>query len=65
MQTLTVRPGDTVTPGQQIGEADNVSGPTGYHLNYEVHLRGGFYGKDDVDPRMGSQPTLLQGTRSA
>jgi endonuclease/exonuclease/phosphatase (EEP) superfamily protein YafD len=54
MQTVTVKTGDTVTPGQQIGEVGNlgnVSGPTGCHLHFEVHLQGGdIYGPDNVDP---------------
>jgi endonuclease/exonuclease/phosphatase family metal-dependent hydrolase len=54
MQSLTVSSGDIVTPGQQIGEVGNlgnVSGPTGCHLHFEVHLHGGsIYGPDNVDP---------------
>lgn len=51
MQRLTVRPGDHVTAGQQIGEAGAVGNTTGCHLHFEVHLRNGsLYGLDNTDP---------------
>lgn len=48
MSSISVRTGDRVTAGQQIGgmgALGNVSSPTAYHLHFEVEVDGSF-----VDP---------------
>ena len=51
MEKLDVSRGDTVAPGQQIGEVGNEGNSEGCHLHFEVHLENGaIYGPDNVDP---------------
>jgi len=51
MEKLDVSRGETVFPGQQIGEVGNQGNSEGCHLHFEVHLKNGFiYGPDNVDP---------------
>ncbi len=51
MEKLDVSRGDTVAPGQQIGEVGNEGNSDGCHLHFEVHLENGsIYGPDNVDP---------------
>lgn len=51
MQTIEVNAGDTVRPGQLLGQAGAEGNVTGCHLHFEVHTAGGtIYGPDNVDP---------------
>lgn len=51
MEKVTVSRGETVQPGQQIGEVGNEGNSEGCHLHFEVHLKNGsIYGPDNVDP---------------
>ena len=51
MRKLEVHPGQTVTPGQPIGQAGDLGNATGCHLHFEVHLHNGrIYGPDNTDP---------------
>ena len=50
MQSVTVRPGQYVRPGQQIGAVGALGNATGCHLHFEVHPRGGTIYQDDIDP---------------
>jgi endonuclease/exonuclease/phosphatase (EEP) superfamily protein YafD len=51
MEKITVSRGETVAPGQQIGEVGNEGNSEGCHLHFEVHLENGsIYGLDNVDP---------------
>ncbi|MBU2698564.1 hypothetical protein CCO04_26095 [Pimelobacter sp. 30-1] len=53
MQKVTVKEGQLVAAGQQIGEVGaegNVSGPTGCHLHFEVHPRNGSIYEDNINP---------------
>jgi len=51
MQLLSVRAGDQVVAGQQIGEVGSLGNSTGCHLHFEVHLKNGsIYGPDNTDP---------------
>ena len=51
MQKVTVSRGETVAPGQQIGEVGDQGNSEGCHLHFEVHLENGsIYGPDNVDP---------------
>ncbi|MFC6044829.1 peptidoglycan DD-metalloendopeptidase family protein [Nocardioides hankookensis] len=51
MQSVTVTPGQTVAPGQQIGAVGELGNATGCHLHFEVHTKGGsIYGPDNVNP---------------
>ena len=51
MEKLDVSRGETVAPGQQIGEVGNEGNSDGCHLHFEVHLENGsIYGPDNVDP---------------
>jgi murein DD-endopeptidase MepM/ murein hydrolase activator NlpD len=51
MQQVSVSSGETVQPGQQIGEVGDLGNSDGCHLHFEVHLKNGsMYGSDNVDP---------------
>lgn len=51
MSDVTVSRGETVQPGQQIGEVGDEGNSSGCHLHFEVHLENGsIYGPDNVDP---------------
>ena len=51
MQKVLVDDGQTVTPGEQIGEVGTEGNSTGCHLHFEVHTKNGsIYGPDNVDP---------------
>jgi len=51
MEKLHVSRGETVAPGQQIGEVGDAGNSDGCHLHFEVHLAdGSIYGPDNVDP---------------
>ncbi|MGH4000710.1 MAG: peptidoglycan DD-metalloendopeptidase family protein, partial [Pseudonocardiaceae bacterium] len=50
METKTVRDGQRVTPGQQIGTVGNLGNSKGCHLHFEVHPKGGRIYEDPIDP---------------
>jgi hypothetical protein len=51
MLEVTVREGDVVAAGEQIGKAGSEGNSSGCHLHFEVHLAGGgIYGPDNTDP---------------
>lgn len=50
MQTATVRPGQPVAAGQQIGEVGSEGNSTGCHLHFEVHPQGGSIYEDNINP---------------
>lgn len=51
MQSVTVRTGQQVGAGQQLGEVGALGNASGCHLHFEVHLRNGdIYGPDNIDP---------------
>jgi hypothetical protein len=51
MQEFTVREGDAVAAGEQIGDVGSEGNSSGCHLHFEVHLEGGsIYGPDNTDP---------------
>ncbi len=51
MESVSVRDGQAVAAGQQIGTVGEEGNSTGCHLHFEVHLQGGdMYGPDNTDP---------------
>jgi hypothetical protein len=51
MQSVSVKTGDVVTAGQQIGTVGSLGNSSGCHLHLEVHEKNGsIYGPDNVNP---------------
>lgn len=50
MQALTVRSGQRVQPGDQLGQVGDLGNATGCHLHFEVHPTGGSIYQDPVNP---------------
>jgi murein DD-endopeptidase MepM/ murein hydrolase activator NlpD len=50
METLAVKPGQPVKPGQVIGEVGEGGNATGCHLHFELHPNGGSIYQDTTDP---------------
>ena len=51
LSAITVKRGQKVKRGDQLGLMDNTGGSSGPHLHYEVR-RGGAFGKSAIDPEV-------------